>query len=214
MVTYSLQLVCGGHTVTLIPQIIWWPYRIYASQTVISRLLARCKVIASLAIFFNFTLNFFRSRNATTTPQMHRKVIVQWPWGEICFLPGLRCLESLKAACGGRMVILRRLYGELVVAATTMRVPYGHHTVASRSPCSHLTVFDLINHTITLTTTTTANKTLWFLKITFTNLDCKTVQRNMVAARYVTNALAGIFFQVLLAQLSASYAPELKTIFA
>ena len=55
MVTYSLQRVCGGHTVTLIPQIIWWPHKIYASHVVISRLLARRKVIASLANFFNFT---------------------------------------------------------------------------------------------------------------------------------------------------------------
>ena len=70
------------------------------------------------------------------------------------------------------MVPLRQTYGELVAAATTVRVPYSHLPVSLQSPCVFLS-HESYDHCVVaitfVTTTTTACKTLRFLEITFTN---------------------------------------------
>ena len=67
-----------------------------------------------------------------------RTVALRWPWGGIRFLPCPGCLENRTAAswrpCGGLRAPLRRPYGKLVIAARTVRSPYGHLPVCLRSP--------------------------------------------------------------------------------
>ena len=111
MVTYSLRRVCGGRTATLSPQTVRRPSGFYANCTATSRFLARRSVIASLAFFFNLTLNFFsetampQRRNHTAMSSYGgRTVALRWPWGDIRFLPCLGCLENRTAAS-------RRPYG-------------------------------------------------------------------------------------------------------
>ena len=173
MVTYSLRRVCGGRTATLVPQIVQRPYGFYAKRTATSRFSTRSKVIASPTFFLTWHYTFFRNRNPTT-PQPHRKVTVRWPCDgravAYVFLPCLVCLENRTAVSrrpwGGLTAPLRRPYGKLVVAARTVRVPYGRRTGGSRAPCRHLTVFDFKNRTIavvavtSVTTTTVVRKTL------------------------------------------------------
>ena len=86
MVTYSLRRVCGGRTATLVPQTVRRPYGFYTNRTATSRFLARRKVIASLAVFFNLTLNFFsetampqRRNHTAKSPYGGRTVALRWP---------------------------------------------------------------------------------------------------------------------------------------
>ena len=145
MVTYCLRRVCGGRTATIVPQTVRRPYGFYTNRTATSRFLARRKVIVSLVVFFNLTLNFFsetampqRRNNTARSPCGGRTVVLRWPWGGIRFLPCLGCLENHTAAsrcpCGGLTAPLRRPYGKLVAAATTVRSPCGHLLVSLRSP--------------------------------------------------------------------------------
>ena len=104
---------------------------------------------------------------------------LRWSWGGIRFLACLGCLENRTVAsrhpCGGLTSPLRRLHSMLVVAATTIRVPYGHRTVASRFPCGNLAFFIFWKYdrrAVTVkfaTTTTVARKTIRFWKSHFTN---------------------------------------------
>ena len=174
MVTYSLRRVCGGRTATLVPQTVRRPYGFYINRTATSRFLARRKVIASLAFYFNLTLNFF---SETAMPQPHRKITVRWPYGRLAmavragirFLPCLGCLENRTAASrrphGGLTAPLRRQRGKLVAAATTVRSPCGHLPVSLQSPYGFW--FHESNDrggvAVTFATTTTvARKTLRF----------------------------------------------------
>ena len=178
MVTYSLRCVCGGRTATLAPQTVRRPYGFYANCTATSRFLARRKVIASLAVFFNLTLNFFQKpqcRNHTARSSYGgRTVALRLPWGGIRFLPCLGCLENHTAAsrrpCGGLTAPLRRPCGKLVLAARTVRSPYGHLPVSLRSPYGFWfhESYDRRAVAVTfVTTTTVGRKTLRFLKIRF-----------------------------------------------
>ena len=144
MVTYSLQRVCGGRTATLVPQTMRRPYSFYANHMATLRVWVCCKAIASLAIFFTWHQFFSETvipqrRNHTArSPYGVRTVALRWPWGGIPFLPCLGCLENRTAVsrrpCAGLVAPLRRSYGKLVAAATTVRSPYGHLPVTLQSP--------------------------------------------------------------------------------
>ena len=109
----------------------WYHHKIYANLTATSQFSVHRNVIASLSVFFKLDIKFFRNHNAA-----------RWPWGGIRFLPCLECLVNRTAAsrrpCGGLTLPLRRPYGKLVVAATTMRVPYGRLPVSLWSPITVL----------------------------------------------------------------------------
>ena len=79
---------------------------------------------------FNLTLNFFQKpqrRNASTTPQVHRKVTVRWPYGDIRFLLSLWCP-------GNRTAILRWPYGALTAAVRLSRDSCNNREGTVRSP--------------------------------------------------------------------------------
>ena len=171
MVTYSLRRVCEGSTATLVPQTVRRPYGFYANCTATSQFLARRKVIASLAFFFDLTLYFFRNRSAVTAGP-HSKVTVRWPYGRLAMAVRWHTVFTLswvhRKSYGGLTTPLRRPYDKL---ATDVRSPHGH------LPVSCLwSAYDFLFHKSYLrravavtfvTTTTVACKTLRFLKTTF-----------------------------------------------
>ena len=156
---------------------------------------------------------FFGYRNTTTTPQMHRKVIVRWPWGEIWFLPGLRCLETLMAALqrpyGDLATALRRIFGSCNNREGAIRSPYGSLPVSLWSPYGFWSYksYNCCDHYYH------SQQDLMIFKITFTNRKLKNCTAKYGGSKIFDQRISRDIFQVLLAQLSASYAPELKTIF-
>ena len=143
-VKYSLQHVCNGHMVTLFPQIVWSPHFFMLTiwQSHVFLLAAKCKIITSVAIFFNLTIFFQKTqyRNQASSILARSLVVLQWPWGDKQFLPCLGCLEN-------RMVVVRRLHS----CRTIFSKSYGHLTLIGsihkwlhdvlntvRPPCSHL----------------------------------------------------------------------------
>ena len=128
---------------------------LYASCTMTSQFWAFHKVIASLTLNFSSGTTTLQHHNHTTCASQGQCMVdLWWPWGKICFLPCLGCLENYKVAswhlCGCLAAPLRWPYGELVVAAATVRVPYDRSMVTSQSHCSHLMFFDLMNHKIAM----------------------------------------------------------------
>ena len=106
-----------------------------------------------------------RHNRTTRPPHGGLTVALRWPWGGIRFLACLGCLEIHTAAsrrpCGGLTLPSRRPCGKLVVAATAVWVPYGHRTVAYRSPCSFYFMNPCGVAITFVTTTTVACKQGW-----------------------------------------------------
>ena len=179
---YSLRCVCGGDLCppnrTAALRFLCKPY---GDLTVLSTPQGHRKPCG----FFNLTLNFFQKpqcRNHTTRPPYGgRTIALRWPWGGIRILPDLGCLENRTAAsrrpCDGLTAAVRQTCDSCKnreVAA------YGHLPVSLRSPYgfwSHES-YDRRAVAVTfVTTTTTAHKTLRFLKITLRTVDHRTVRR-------------------------------------
>ena len=136
MVTYSLRCVCGGRTMTLVPQIVRRPYGFYANLTATSWFLARHKVIASLAFFLIYIKLFQKPqcRNHTArSPYGGRAIALRWPWGGMRFLPCLGCLVNRTAAS-------RRPHGALTAAVRQTCGSCNNREVAVRSPPGLLAV--------------------------------------------------------------------------
>ena len=148
MVTYNLRRVCGGRTTTIVPQTVRRPYGFYASRTATSRFLTRRKVIASLAVFFNFTWNFF---SETAMPQ-RRNHTARSPYGRLALAVRRYMVLNLswvpRKSYGGLTASLRRPHGALTVAVRQTCSSCNNREVTSGSPYGHLMVFDCMNRTI------------------------------------------------------------------
>ena len=143
------------------------PYGFYANRTTTSRFLARRKVIASLAVFFKLTLNFF---SETAMPQPHRKVIVRWPYGRLAIAVRWHTVFTLswvpRKSYGGLTASLRRPHGALTAAVRQTCNSCKNREVAARSPPGLLAVTSRFLISWIVRSSCSRRKTLRFLKIT------------------------------------------------